>query len=100
MTFTGLRPEDYLISVGKRETAWTTKFGKPRHRQFFFSFSEQLIEPKDHISFLSQYCQVAPYIVPKGDISFPTLRHPDLHQSNIFLCPQLTKILGIIDWQG
>ena len=77
------------------------KFGQPRHRQFFFSYSEQKIEPKDHISLLSQYGLVAPYLVPKQeDLASPTLRHPDLHQSNIFLHPQPTDILGIIDWQG
>ena len=44
---------------------------------------------------------MAPYIVPKQeDLATPTLRHPDLHQSNIFLCPQSQQILGIIDWQG
>ena len=44
---------------------------------------------------------MAPYIGPKQeDLASPTLRHPDLHQSNIFLRPQSTDILGIIDWQG
>ena len=44
---------------------------------------------------------MAPYLVPKEkDLALPTLRHPDLHQSNIFLRPQSTDILGIIDWQG
>jgi len=90
-----------LTSIGKREAAWTVKLGQPQRRQFFFSFSEQNIEPKDHISLLSQYGLVAPYLVPKQeDLASPTLRHPDLHQSNIFLRPQSTDILGIIDWQG
>lgn len=100
-TVTGIRSEDYLTSIGKREAAWTTELGQPRHRKFFFSFSEQKIEPKDHISLLSQYDLVAPSIEPKQeDLASPTLRHPDLHQSNIFLRPQSTDILGIIDWQG
>jgi hypothetical protein len=44
---------------------------------------------------------VASYIVPKQeDLSIPTLRHPDLHQSNIFLCPRSKKIISVIDWQG
>ncbi|KAL8838293.1 MAG: hypothetical protein Q9170_002190 [Blastenia crenularia] len=98
---TGIRSEDYLTSIGKREAAWTIKLGQPRQRQFFFSFSEQNIEPKDHISLLSQYVLVSPYLIPRqGDLALPTLRHPDLHQSNIFLRPQSTDILGIIDWQG
>ncbi|KAL8971193.1 MAG: hypothetical protein Q9197_003409 [Variospora fuerteventurae] len=93
--------EDYLTSIGEREAAWTAKFGQQRHRQFFFSFSEQNIEPKDHISLLSQYLLVSPYLIPKQeDLASPALRHPDLHQSNIFLRPQSTDILGIIDWQG
>ncbi|KAL8714703.1 MAG: hypothetical protein Q9225_006528 [Loekoesia sp. 1 TL-2023] len=96
-----VRPEDYLSSIGKREAAWTAKFGEPRHRQFFFSFPEHKIQPKDHISLLSQYGTVAPYLIPKDeDLSSPTLRHPDLHESNIFLYPKSTRISGIIDWQG
>ena len=44
---------------------------------------------------------MAPYLVPKQkDLSPPTLRHPDLHQANIFLCPRSKQILSIIDWQG
>ena len=44
---------------------------------------------------------MAPYIVPKQEgLALPTLRHPDLHQSKIFLRPQSTDIIGIIDWQG
>ena len=44
---------------------------------------------------------MAPHLVPKQeDLGFPTLRHPDLHQSNIFLCPKSKQILSIIDWQG
>lgn len=90
-----------MTSIGKREAAWTIKFGQPRHRQFFFSFSEQNIEPKDHVSLLSQYGLVAPCIEPKQEhLASPTLRHPDLHQSNIFLHPESTDILGIIDWHG
>ena len=90
-----------MTSIGKREAAWTAKFGQPRHRQFFFSFSEQKIEPKDHVTLLSQYDLVAPHIVPKQEgLATPALRHPDLHQSNILLCPQSKQILGIIDWQG
>lgn len=90
-----------MTSIGKREAAWTAKFGQPRHRQFFFSVSEQKIEPKDHVALLSQYGLVAPYIMPKQEeLCSPTLRHADLHQGNIFLCPQSKQILGIIDWQG
>ena len=44
---------------------------------------------------------MAPYLGPKQeDFASPILRHPDLHQNNIFLHPQSTDILGIIDWQG
>ncbi|KAL9103637.1 MAG: hypothetical protein Q9163_001332 [Psora crenata] len=96
-----LCPEDYLISIGKREATWTAQLGQPRHRQFFFSYSEQKIDPKDHITLLSKYCLVAPQLVPKQEgLGSPTLQHPDLHQSNIFLCPQSKQILSIIDWQG
>ena len=90
-----------MTSIGKREAAWTAKLGRPLRRQFFFSFSEQNIAPKDHVTLLSQYSLVAPYLVPdQEDLGSPTLRHPDLHQSNIFICPRSKQILSIIDWQG
>lgn len=97
----GVRPESYLDAIGQRESAWSTTFGRPRHRQYFFSFSEEPIPPEDHISLLSQYRQVAPYLFPKeDDLATPALRHPDLHQGNIFICPESKQITGIIDWQG
>ncbi|KAI9699639.1 MAG: hypothetical protein M1836_002673 [Candelina mexicana] len=97
----GDRSEDYLTSIGEREAAWTARFGRPRHREFFFSLSKREIDPEEHLALLSQYDKVAPYLIPKQeDLTCPTLRHPDLHQSNIFICPQSKQILNIIDWQG
>ena len=98
---TGSHPEDYLASVGKKEAAQTTAFGQARHRQFYHCFSEETIQPEDHLSLLSQYEHVVRYIVPKQEgLASPALRHPDLHPENIFVCPNSTKILAIIDWQG
>ena len=98
---TGTCAENFLRSIGKREAAWTIQLAQPRHRQFFFSFSQQKIEPQDHITLLSQFKRVAPYLKPKQeDLGSPTLRHPDLHQSNIFICPKSKQILSVIDWQG
>ncbi|KAI9742955.1 MAG: hypothetical protein M1835_002988 [Candelina submexicana] len=95
------RSEDYLTSIGKRGAACTARFGRPRHREFFFSLSKREIDPEEHLALLSQYDKVAPYLIPKQeDLACPTLRHPDLHQSNIFICPQSKQILNIIDWQG
>lgn len=42
------------------------------------------------------------YLLPTDhSIEYPSLWHPDLHLENIFVDPEnLTKIVGIIDWQA
>lgn len=49
---------------------------------------------------LDQYELLVPHLLHKyRELAPPALRHPDLHDRNIFLHPNSTKILGIIDWQ-
>lgn len=45
---------------------------------------------------------MASCLIPRErkDLSYPTLRHPDLNLSNIIMRPNSTQIAGIVDWQG
>jgi hypothetical protein len=62
--------------------------------------SDEPLDPNEHKSLLSKYILVAPIFVPQDkDLCTPTLRHPDLSLSNVFLVPNSTKTLGFIDWQ-
>ncbi|MCJ1470445.1 hypothetical protein MMC07_009090 [Pseudocyphellaria aurata] len=95
-------PEDYLRALGAREARCTHKFGKPRLWQYYTCVARDVTRPQEHISLLSQYNQLAPYLIPKEgkNLSFPTLRHCDLRLANIILHPGSTKIAGILDWQN
>ena len=72
---------------------------KARPRQTFLLPTDYNVHPSEHTSLLSQFLQLAPYLVRPGSYSAPTLRHPDLSLSNILLAPGSSKIISIIDWQ-
>lgn len=75
------------------------RYAKAQPRQTFLLPTNYNIYPSEHISLLSRFLQLAPYIIRPGSYSAPTLRHPDLSLSNILLAPGSTKIISIIDWQ-
>ncbi|KFY50732.1 hypothetical protein V496_09207 [Pseudogymnoascus sp. VKM F-4515 (FW-2607)] len=55
--------------------------------------------PQVQIKHLVDYLKVAPHLVPSGEeLNAPTIRHPDLSPSNIFISED-GNITGIIDWQ-
>ena len=57
------------------------------------------MDPEIQINHLSDYLKVVPYIIPKTEqLNVPTIRHPDLSPSNIFIS-ESGDIIGIIDWQ-
>ncbi|OAL65448.1 phosphotransferase [Trichophyton rubrum] len=93
-------PADCVSAPARRELACTSTFGKPRPRRAFLLPTEENIDPREHISLLSQYLQVAPFPVPaQQEMATPILRHPDLSFPNILLTPGTNKIEGILDWQ-
>ncbi|KAF3899222.1 Mitochondria protein Fmp29 [Trichophyton interdigitale] len=93
-------PADCVSAPARRELACTSTFGKPRPRRAFLLPTEENIDPREHISLLSQYLQVAPFLVPaQQEMATPILRHPDLSFPNILLTPGTNKIEGILDWQ-
>ncbi|PGH23208.1 hypothetical protein AJ80_02738 [Polytolypa hystricis UAMH7299] len=94
------KPEDTIIASAQRESAWLVKFAKPQPRRTFLLQTDEPIDPREHHSLLSEYILIGPQLISKGpELSTPTLRHPDLSLPNIFLAPNSTKILGVIDWQ-
>ncbi|OJJ70401.1 hypothetical protein ASPBRDRAFT_197108 [Aspergillus brasiliensis CBS 101740] len=94
-----LSPVDCVTSAARREMAVIQRYAKPQPRQTFLLPTNYNIDSSEHISLLSQFLQLAPYLIRPGSYSAPTLRHPDLSLSNILLAPGSTKIISIIDWQ-
>ncbi|KAF2761050.1 phosphotransferase family protein [Pseudovirgaria hyperparasitica] len=94
--------EDLLKAVGQRELTWLRKFGErrfprePLYREFY---DRQKVDPQVQIGSLLDYLKVAPHIVPdREELNQPTIRHPDLSPSNIFV-NRSGEITGVIDWQ-
>lgn len=98
----GQSSTELLTAIGERETEWLYKFGKkryprePLYREFY---GHQLVDPQDRIKHLADYLKVVPHLIPDGEeLNAPTIRHPDLSPSNIFIS-ETGNITGIIDWQ-
>ncbi|KAJ9273664.1 hypothetical protein DTO212C5_298 [Paecilomyces variotii] len=90
---------DCVTSAARREMAVIQHHAKAQPRQTFLLPTNYDIHPSEHSSLISRFLQLAPYLIPPGSSSAPTLRHPDLSLSNILLAPGSTKIVSIIDWQ-
>jgi len=81
---------------------WLQRFGEkryprePLYREFY---GHQEVDPQVQIKHLLDYLKVARHLVPKSEaLNVPTIRHPDLSPSNIFISDS-GEITGIIDWQ-
>jgi hypothetical protein len=98
----GKSSEEVLKAVGEREMLWLRRFGKKRYPQepFYSEFyGRQKVDPQVQIHHLLDYLKVVPYLVPEAEqLNIPTIRHPDLSPSNIFISDS-GDISGIIDWQ-
>ncbi|KAK2810896.1 hypothetical protein FQN50_002487 [Emmonsiellopsis sp. PD_5] len=96
-------PHEYLAAIGERELEWTKRFGKPLERDFpYNTLLPGVVSPSAYSALLEKYLAIAPFLLPKdaeNHGSAPTLRHPDLTPSNVFISPETFKINGIIDWQ-
>ncbi|KAL9621737.1 MAG: hypothetical protein Q9160_003855 [Pyrenula sp. 1 TL-2023] len=95
-------PEEVMQAVGKRELAWLKKYGKPSlpHEKFYREiYSYDRVDPQAQMSALSDYLSIIHYLVPEDEsLTVPTIRHPDLSPSNIFIS-ETGDITGVIDWQ-
>jgi hypothetical protein len=69
---------------------------EPLYREFY---GRQKVDPQVQMNHLLDYLKVASHLVPKAEqLNVPTIRHPDLSPSNIFISDS-SDITGIIDWQ-
>ncbi|KAH9882972.1 hypothetical protein J1614_000338 [Plenodomus biglobosus] len=63
----------------------------------FYGYQE--VDPQLQIDTSQDYLKIAPHIVPeRRELNHPTIRHPDLSPTNIFISDS-GAITGIIDWQ-
>ncbi|PYI29808.1 serine/threonine protein kinase [Aspergillus indologenus CBS 114.80] len=96
-------PGQYLRAIATKEVLWTERFGKPLE----CDFPHNTVFPgvnshQDYLILLRKYLAIAPYLIPKDPndvLNRPTLRHPDLTPSNVFVCPETFSPTCIIDWQ-
>ncbi|RJE23333.1 hypothetical protein PHISCL_04319 [Aspergillus sclerotialis] len=95
-------PKNYLLAIAEKEIKWTKKFGKPLELDFpHNTVFRGVISPQDYLELLKQYLSIAPYLLPadpSNTLSRPTLRHPDLTVSSVFICPDTFKVKCIIGW--
>ncbi|KAE8150844.1 serine/threonine protein kinase [Aspergillus avenaceus] len=96
-------PKNYLLATAAKEVKWIENFGKPLESDFpHNTVFPGLHSPQDYLELLKKYSKIAPYLLPSDPgnyLSRPTIRHPDLTPSNVFICPDTFKITSIIDWQ-
>jgi len=102
LTHLGQWTEEVLKAVGERESEWLKKFGTsryPREPMYRPFYDRQMVDPKIQEDSLKKYLSMVPRLAPKStDLHSPTIRHPDLSPSNIFI-DESGSITGIIDWQ-
>jgi hypothetical protein len=98
---TGKTSQEVLSAIGQRELRWLRQFGEPRYpreplyREFY---GKQKVDPRPQVVNLENYLKVAPHMVPSQDnLNKPTIRHPDLSPSNIFI--ESDNISSLIDWE-
>jgi hypothetical protein len=89
-----------LRAVGEREILWLRRFGEkryPREPLYKEFYGRQRVDPQVQINHLLDYLKVAPHLIPKAEqLNVPTVRHPDLSPSNIFISDS-SDITSIID---
>lgn len=99
----GLRVEDYLVAIGRRELICVERNERDSPSAGIFG-SPGCYKPSaaTKMTCLQDYIKIAQYLPPHKDpsVSAPVLWHFDLHDGNIFVHPeQPTQITCIIDWQ-
>ncbi|EZF69676.1 hypothetical protein H105_07906 [Trichophyton soudanense CBS 452.61] len=96
-------PCQYLRAIGNRELEWTKKYGKPLEKEFpYNTLLPGTIPHEKYAALLEKYLAIAPFLLPKDPLdpgNQPTIRHPDLTPTNVFVSPDTFDITCIIDWQ-
>ncbi|OBU00470.1 Phosphotransferase enzyme [Pseudogymnoascus verrucosus] len=95
-------PHAYLRAIGTKELELTRRFGKPLENEFpHGDMLEGKIAPEAYIELFDKYLALSSYLLPKSRdnlLNRPTLRHPDLNPTNIFVSDEC-EVSCIIDWQ-
>ncbi|KAK2753450.1 Phosphotransferase enzyme [Arachnomyces sp. PD_36] len=93
---------DYAYSAGVKERDWTSKYGKPQTNDFPHNDAlEGEIAPQLYVDLLDKYLAMCPYLLPEDQahpMNQPTMRHPDLNPTNIYVSDSC-EVSCIIDWQ-
>ncbi|KAL3460860.1 serine/threonine protein kinase [Aspergillus heterothallicus] len=96
-------PTNYLRAIAEKEVKWIEEFGKPTEPGFpHNTVFPGMRSPNEYLRLLKRYSDLVPYLLPKKEghiLNRPTLRHPDLTLSNIFIDPEPFQVTSIIDWQ-
>lgn len=94
---------EYLQSIGKKEIEWTQRYGRPIEPDFPHNdLGLGVQHPEEYPKLLESYQRLTPHLLPKDPahpFNQPTLRHPNLTPSNIFVTPRTGRISCLIDWQ-
>ncbi|OBT62476.1 hypothetical protein VE03_07985 [Pseudogymnoascus sp. 23342-1-I1] len=95
-------PHSYLRAIGTKELEWIRRFGKPMENELpHNTMLEGKIAPEAYTEFLDKYITISSYLLPESRenlLNRPTLRHPDLIPTNIFVSDEC-EVSCIIDWQ-
>ncbi|PWY75793.1 phosphotransferase family protein [Aspergillus eucalypticola CBS 122712] len=98
-------PQDYLLSLARREEAWfqqhatTTTATTSPSEDCPQAPSATQNGPDSHLSLLHKYAKVALHLLPTDPaMNAPHLWHTDLHAGNLFI--QDGRVSSVIDWQG
>lgn len=97
----GRDPCEYAKALGRNEMTWIKSHASPR-MNYYRSCQEHEL-PDDGLALLTQYMDVASYLVPSSTDEAATsnvLWHPDLHLDNVFVDPETHDITSIVDWQS
>ena len=96
----GKDPTAYITALIRCEQEWLHRYARPRTVGDPFIRSDEDNSPAAHIELLDKLFSVLHALIPDPEITPPTLWHPDLRKSNIFISPTPPhNILSVIDWQ-
>ncbi|PYI15295.1 hypothetical protein BO99DRAFT_436532 [Aspergillus violaceofuscus CBS 115571] len=95
----GRTPQEYALSVGRRELEWIKRFAiskLPSEATLISSAPQN--SPQAHLQLLEKYLQVAPAMMNIDSVlTRPTLWHGDLLSSNLFVDDgQITAVIDCI----
>lgn len=97
----GQSPSEFAKALGRNEMEWIKLHASPRMNYHGSCQDHEL--PDDDLALLTQYMDVAPYLVPSStdkEATSNVLWHPDLHLDNVFVDPETHDITSIVDWQS